>query len=170
MSGFSGNRKLYKAIRQNYYMVVKFICEVTEGVGDSFKPARVIYTGTGKRYLNQTLDLFGEFSQFDKEVYLDESIFNACGYAKQRASFYGDVPTLLIVDSRKLKGEIYYDGRYRTKTLPLGSFLPHEIKLDARGKLCEEDYYRITQIQDIITEASEEDIRNEVAKFLSARS
>lgn len=151
-------------------MVAKFICEVTEGVNDDFKPARIIYTGTGKRYLNQTLDLFGEFSHFDKEVYLDESIFNACGYAKQRASFYGDVPTLLIVDSQKLKGKLYYDGRYRTKTLPVGSFLPYEIALDAQGKLCEEDYYRIIQTQDFVAGASEEDIRNEVAKFLSARS
>lgn len=145
------------------------MCEVGEGVSDDFELPRVLYTGTGREYLGQTLEVLGEFRHLGKEVYLDESLFNACGYALQRAKFYDDSPVLMVVDSQKLKGEVRYDGRYKAKALPLGSFIPYEISPDVHGKLQEADYDAILNIKDLVTTASQEDIERKVARFLASR-
>lgn len=141
--------------------------EATEGIVSDLKPARVLYTGTGEKYLREKLRLFREFRHLGKDIYLDESPLSACGYALQRAEFYGDSPVLLIVDSQRLKEDLYYDGRYKTRSLPLDSFLPFELSLDAQEKVQEEDYHCIIQIEEMILKASEQDIRREIARFLS---
>ena len=163
-----GHRKLYKASSYYYCMVARFVCEVTEGAED-FEPARVLYTGTGKKYLCDTLRTHGEFRQGKgQHVHLTEGRVTAMSYASQRARFYNDVPILLVVDTEKVTEEICYDGEYKARALNVGSFLPYDIRIDQEGKFGWDDWLGVGRIETILVESSENDIHEKITRYLSA--
>jgi hypothetical protein len=143
-------------------MVAKFICEVEDDIGGDFQPARVLYSGTCNGYLRSILAEYGEFRHIlQKYVHLTDGLVTAMSYAKQRAEFYGDRPMVLIVDTDKLSGDLYYDGEYHTKGLNIGSFLVSKEPSEADGRFNHEDWQAIQRIADEVTQASKEEVQLE---------
>ena len=147
-------------------MVAKLISELAEGRNGQFKPARVIYTGTTRKYLKETLQQLSEFRHSGNDVYLDSDPWTPMSYARRRAIFYIDMPAVLVVDTDKLERNVYFNGMYRTEALDIGSFLPYEIKLDYDGKLTIDDYLSLRQMGDRIRETPEENILQELNQYL----
>ena len=170
MYGHSGHRKLYKPTNQYYYMVAKFVYEVAEGPGDDFELARVLYTGTGRKYLHDRLRAEGCFkhSGTNDDIHLTQEPTVALGYSRQRSIFYGDSPVVLVVDVDKLSGEICYNGEYRAKALNIGSFLPYDFSIGDNGQISEQEWLGIYSMEALITKKSQEGIRHEIRKFLVA--
>lgn len=168
-SGLFGHRKLYKALRHNYHMVAKIVSGAyADGRTDIDLP-RLLYTGTGKNYLRDTLRERREFAhKSEKYVHLTEGPVTAMSYAAQRASFYRDSPVVLVVDTHKLIEDLHYHGGYETRALNVGSFLPYEFTIDEDGKFGREEWLGIGRIEDTVIQSSEEDVRREVGKFLSS--
>ena len=151
-------------------MVAKFVYEVTGGVYDDFEPVRVLYTGTGKKYLYDRLKAEERFKHagMHDQVHLTQEPITALGYARQRAIFYSDSPVVLVVDVDKLRGEILYNGEYRAKALNIGSFLPYDFSIGDNGQISELDWLGIYSMEALITRKTQEEIRQEIRKFLFA--
>ncbi len=150
----------------SYCMVAKLILE-KEHKGE-FKPARVLYTGTSRRYLYDRIEAEGEFVHpLPAYVYLDPDPRTAMSYAAERSIFYRDPPVVLVVDAEKLRREIYDFGGYRARALNVGSFLPYKFNLDPDGKFTVEDYRKVCSIGDRIIRTSEEDTCRELFEFLA---
>jgi len=149
-------------------MVAKLVVEVTEGIGEDFEAARVLYTGTSRRYFRDMVRTRGEFCHegIDNYINLSEDPFTAMGYARERALFYRDSPVVLVVDTARLDGELYFDGEYRTRRLNVGSFLPYQFSLDDDTRISEEDCSRILEMDAVVTEASTAEIERAVYRFL----
>jgi hypothetical protein len=129
---------------------------------------RVLYTGTGSRYLRDMLLERGEFVHGGEEqVYLTQGEVTAMSYAAQRAKFYGDSPVVLVVDTHKLTEGLNYDGEYRARMLNVGSFLPYEFTPNEDDKFGREEYLGLIQLNDMVTQSSEDEIRRQIEKFLS---
>lgn len=150
-------------------MVAKVVFGADTGERRSFDLPRVLYTGTGKKYLRDLLCERREFAQgSEKYVHLTEGRVTAMSYATQRASFYDDSPLVLVVDTYKLTEDLHYSGEYKTRALNIGSFLPYEFSVGEDGKFSREDWLGMSQIEDMVIQSSEEELRREVAKFLSS--
>jgi len=126
-------------------MVAKLVIKVTEGIGEGFEAARVLYTGTGREYFRETLRARGEFRHegIDNYIDLSEDPFTAMACVRERALFYRDSPVVLVVDTAKLEGEPYFDGEYKTRGLNVGSFLPYRFSLDDEKRISEDDCFRV---------------------------
>lgn len=144
-----------------HLMVAKFVLSVK--TPDDIVPARVLYTGTCKGYVRDFIQRIGRHVNPGGKVYLTECPFTAVGYALKRSRFYRDSPVVLVVDSDKLDGELFYTGDYETKALNLGSFLIFE---PPPGDFNEMRYRDILRIEARITHASDEEVRQEVTRSL----
>lgn len=150
-------------------MVAKVVFGADTGERRGLDLPRVLYTGTGKNYLRDLLCERREFAQgSEKYVHLTEGRVTAMSYAAQRASFYDDSPLVLVVDTHKLMEDLHYSGEYKTRALNIGSFLPYEFSIDEDGKFSREDWLGMGRIEDMVIQSSEEELRREVAKFLSS--
>lgn len=128
---------------------------------------RVVFTGTGKRYLKETMSKKGEFIlPGEPYVFLHISPISAMGYAAQRSAFYDDSPVVLVVDRDKLYGDVLYDGVFRTRALNPESFLPYELSLDVHGRCYAEDYCAMLDTADRIIEATPERVRRKVLTYV----
>ena len=148
-------------------MVAKLI--INKGIDKKgFKQDRVLYTGTTRRYLCDVIKVFGRFEhkKISDFVYLDNSSANALAYAAERATFYNDLPVVLVVDTEKLEGELYYYGEYKVHALNIGSFLTYEFHLDKKGKYKIEDYYKIKAMGNEIVQLSEFELRQNISQYL----
>ncbi len=128
----------------------------------------MLYTGTGKRYLRETLQSREEFAHGgEKQVHLTEGPLTAMSYAAQRAAFYGDSPVLLVVDTHKLSTEIRWSGEYEARALNMGSFLPYDLSVDEDGKFGREAPLALDVVADQVIRSSAEEVSEEVARYLA---
>jgi len=100
-------------------MVAKFISELAEGREGQFEPAQVLYTGTTRNYLKETVQQLSDFRHFGNDVYLDFDPWTPMSYARRRAIFYIDRPVVLVVNTDKLEGSVISDNH---------SYLPVTVK------------------------------------------
>lgn len=150
-------------------MVIKRAYAEPEDEDMGLDHPRVLYTGTGKNYLREKLCNRKVFvHEEEKPVHLSESSITALSYAAQRAKFYGDLPLVLVVDRYKLTEELHCQGEYETMALNIGSFLPYEFTLDKNGKFAKEDYFRIRQVEELVTHSSAEEVFFEIQRFLKS--
>lgn len=138
-----------------------------DAAGEGFPSDRVLYTGTGKDYLWSVLSRFRKFKHLGQPyVYLERHPTTAMSYAAQRSIFYEDTPVVLVVDTDKLDEELIYEGRYKTKGLNIGCFLPYEFPLGPEGKFRVEDHKVVGTLAERIVQSSEAEIWQENAKPL----
>jgi len=134
---------------------------------DGREQPRVLYTGTGRRYLLQMLDQFGEFAHRSGEwIYLDPSLCTPCSRAVQRANQYGDRPVLLVVDAQKVSDELKYEGEYKVRGLSLGSFLPYELHSDENGKIPASDFESIKAVEEYLIGSTVDEVRQGTQRTL----
>jgi hypothetical protein len=151
-------------------MVAKVVWDITCGADNKFEPTRVLYTGTGRKYLRDRLKAEGCFkhSGMNEDIYLTQEPITALGYARERAIFYVDSPVVLVVDVDRLMGEVHYNGEYRAKAINIGSFLPYGFSIGDDGQVSERDWLNIYSMEVLVTRKTEEELRKAVREFLSA--
>jgi len=139
-------------------MVTKLILESETPA--NFKAARVLYTGTGTRYLHEALQEFEEFRHATKEyVCLSDDPLTPMSFALERARFYRDSPVVLAVDTEKLEGDLHYHGDYKARALNMDCFLPYEFAPNGQGQIDENVYSNALRLGEFVSNASREELR-----------
>jgi hypothetical protein len=147
-------------------MVAQFIVQVN--TEPDFEPARVLFTGTGRQYLCHSLQAYQAFRhERDSSVHLTNSPATAMSYATKRSKFHKDTPVVLVVDTKKMDGEILFYGMYRTECLSMGSFIPCEFLLDEEGCPPEHAYRELLALEQQIIALSEAEVRTFVGRYLT---
>jgi len=150
-------------------MVARLVYEITEGIDEDSESARVLYTGTCRRYLREAITRFGRFKHdTGSDVHLSKCAVTAAGYAVKRSQFYNDSPVVLVVDTEKLDGDLQYFGEYRTRALNVGSFLPYRFTLNEDGRADANVFAGIRELKKFVIESSELEINRRLMNFLSA--
>ena len=148
-------------------MALRLVPEMRPRTDQDLELPQVLYTGTTKGYLREKVRATECFEHLSGYVHLSRNASTALGYALQRALFFGRTPVLLVVDTRKLKGDLYHYGEYKTRALNLGSFLPYEFSLDEASQIGKDIYSSLREVEDLLIPASEEYVIRALDEFLS---
>ena len=134
------------------------------------KLPRLLYHGTCLGYVDESVKKPGNYS---KEIYATWSLVNAMSYAVQRADFYKDWPTLLIIGTGKIEpryAPCLRQGQWVFPCLNLESFLILPARLNQKGQYDLFEWLRRAKsLSDQIYSLSEKEILSKNRQALASR-